>query len=310
MEERVKDLLQGAIDLHVHCDPSFMYRKGDAISFSDEAIDAGMRAVCFKDHHLPTVQAAWLANAHHKENSLPYDAFGSVVLNHSEGDFNLYVLDMYLRYGAKQVYMPTISDRTPMRPLPGMQKNQNPGAFLPVKVIPPKEKPLHVLDVRGEVKPEVLECMALVRDYDAILSTGHLDYEECYKVVKAAIGIGVKKILLTHFNAPEIVYDASDNKRSLAVMNEIASLSPNIMVELTHTLTVNGAVSKEEQMETIRFYGPERICLGTDCGSRNYPGLVECWKQMLTQLLEAGFTEEEIRRMTRENQRVLLELND
>lgn len=309
MNEQIQELLQGAIDLHVHCDPSFMKRTGDAITFSNDAAANGMRAICLKDHHWGTAQAAFLANAHMSKSSTPFDCFASLCLNHSEGDFNLYILEMNLRFGVKQVYMPTISDRTPIRPLKNASKNDNPGAFLPIKFIPPKEKPLHVLNTNGDVKAAVLDCIALIRDYGAILSTGHLDYEEAYKVVKAAVAMGCKKILLTHFNAPELLYDQNDRKRTLQEMREIQALG-DCYVEYTHTMITNGASSLEDQLAAIDFFGPDRVCLGSDCGSINYPDLIGCWDEMLTNLVTHNYTKADIHKMCRENQMRLLELND
>lgn len=308
MDGHIQELLRGSIDLHVHCDPSFMFRHNDALGFSNEAIAAGMRAICIKDHHFSGVQSAYFANKYHTPSESPFDCFASLCLNHSQGGFHLYNLEMNLRYGAKQIYFPTISDRTPMRKIKKVEKDDNAGAFLPVKVRPPQETPLYVLDEDGEVRKEALACIELIRDYGAILSTGHLDYEEAYKVVKAAVEMGCKKILLTHFDAPEIMYDG-DRKRGIDEMREIQALG-NCFVEYTYTMTVNGASDMETQLAAIDFFGPDRVCLGTDAGSVNYPPLMDCWEGMLKALVAHGYAEDEIRTMCGGNQRTLLDLAD
>jgi hypothetical protein len=309
MESHIRELLKGTIDLHVHCDPSFMFRHGDALDLANDAINAGMRAICVKDHHFGTASAAFIANKHHIRSEGPFECFASLCLNHSAGGFSLYVLEMNLRFGVKQVYFPTISDRTPMRPIKNVPKGDNPGAFLPVRVKPPGETPLFVLDENGMVRREVMECIELIRDYGVILSTGHLDYEEAYKVVKAAVEMGCKKILLTHFDAPEILFDKGDRKRSLNEMKEIQALG-DCIVEYTYAMTVNGASTMEYQLEAIDFFGVDRVCLGTDSGSRNYPPLIECWEGMLKSLIAHGYSDGQIAAMCGLNQRELLGLKD
>jgi hypothetical protein len=309
MEDRIRELLKGAIDLHVHCDPSFMFRHGDALDFTNDAIAAGMRAICVKDHHFGTAPAAFIANKHRIPGNGPFDCFSSLCLNHSAGGLSLYVLEMNLRFGIKQVYFPTISDRTPMRPMKNVPKSDNPGEFLPVRIKPPKETPLYVLDESGEVRKEALECIELIRDYGVILSTGHLDYEEAYKVVKAAAGMGCKKILLTHFDAPEVLFDKDDRKRSIDEMKEIQALA-DCFVEYTYAMTVNGASTMEYQLKAMDFFGVDRVCLGTDSGSKNYPPLIPCWEGMLKALIAHGYSDGQIAAMCSLNQRELLGLNE
>jgi hypothetical protein len=309
MENHIRELLKGAIDLHVHCDPSFMFRHGDALDFTNDAIAAGMRAICIKDHHFGTAPAAFIANKHHVHSESPFDCFASLCLNHSAGGFSLYVLEMNLRFGVKQVYFPTISDRTPMHPPKNAPKSDNPAEFLPVRVKPPRETPLYVLDENGAVCKEALGCIELIRDYNAILCTGHLDYEEAYKVVKAAAEMGCKKILLTHFDAPEILLDKGDRKRSMDEMKEIQALG-NCFVEYTYTMTINGSSSMEYQLQAMDFFGVDRVCLGTDSGSKNYPPLIECWESMLKVLIAHGCSDEQIASMCGLNQRRLLGLDE
>jgi hypothetical protein len=44
------DLLQGAIDCHIHAFPDFVHRSQDMIQIAIEASKCGMRAIAFKDH--------------------------------------------------------------------------------------------------------------------------------------------------------------------------------------------------------------------------------------------------------------------
>ena len=92
MDPHIKELFRGAIDLHIHTDPSFMKRTDDAIGVASKAAAAGLRAVCFKDHHLCTVQEAFLANKYRTQSATPFTAFGSLALNNSNGGYDLDVV--------------------------------------------------------------------------------------------------------------------------------------------------------------------------------------------------------------------------
>ena len=45
---------------------------------------------------------------------------------------------------------------------------------------------------------ELQDIFALVKQYNAVLATGHIGAEECFPVVEAARAAGVKKIVITH----------------------------------------------------------------------------------------------------------------
>jgi len=58
------ELLQGAIDCHIHAYPDFVHRSQDMIGVAIEASKAGMRALAFKDHWNISCNAAYLAQRH------------------------------------------------------------------------------------------------------------------------------------------------------------------------------------------------------------------------------------------------------
>src|SRR5574341_2276810 len=58
------ELLQGAIDCHIHAFPDFVHRSQDMIQIASEASKCGMRAIAFKDHWNISCNAAYLAQRH------------------------------------------------------------------------------------------------------------------------------------------------------------------------------------------------------------------------------------------------------
>ena len=55
------ELLQGAVDIHIHHGPDLYPRIQDPIELAQDAKAAGMRAVCLKTHNFPTAPMALLA---------------------------------------------------------------------------------------------------------------------------------------------------------------------------------------------------------------------------------------------------------
>ena len=58
------ELLQGAIDCHIHAYPDFVHRSQDMIQIAIEASKCGMRAIAFKDHWNISATSAYLTQRH------------------------------------------------------------------------------------------------------------------------------------------------------------------------------------------------------------------------------------------------------
>lgn len=58
------ELLQGAIDCHIHAYPDFVHRSQDMIQIAIEASKCGMRAIAFKDHWNISATSAHLTQRH------------------------------------------------------------------------------------------------------------------------------------------------------------------------------------------------------------------------------------------------------
>ena len=67
IEERIDQLLQGAIDPHVHSGPSVAPRGIDHLELLREASAAGYAAIVTKDHDYSGVMTAALISKHHPE---------------------------------------------------------------------------------------------------------------------------------------------------------------------------------------------------------------------------------------------------
>jgi hypothetical protein len=191
-----------------------------------------------------------------------------------------------LSLGARIVWLPTLSSRqdfengiAEMLGIPG------PGII--------------VADEDDKLLPETHEVLALVRDHDAILATGHVSAAEHYAVVKEFAPRG--KVLLTH--ATE---DLAGPKLTAVQCRELADLGA--WVELCAMTCLGALASKtvSEMIDTIRAVGPDRVTLGTDFGQKVNPHPAAGMQTYADALFAEGLTESEIRRMASTNPCALL----
>ena len=131
-----------------------------------------------------------------------------------------------------------------------------------------------------------------------ILATGHLGRPEIFALVKAAREIGVKRILVTHAEFP------SQNLSS-AEQAELARMGA--FIEHCFTTMHTGKAPWAGVFDAIRATGPERCVLSTDLGQTINPPVAEGFAMFAQRMLDAGFSVDEIRRMTVDNPRILLQ---
>ena len=163
--QRVDDLLVGAIDMHCHSGPSVMPRQIDHIEALQEASQARMSALLFKDHFYSAAPVTELLKAHY--GHLDVTMLSGVPLNDTSGGLNPYAVDHGLKLGARLVWMPTFSAANHIR------QNRH-GHLLPTSVPMRRPKMLTVVDDDGRIKDEVKDILDQIAEHDAVLSAGHL----------------------------------------------------------------------------------------------------------------------------------------
>src|SRR5262249_2698672 len=98
------ELLKGAIDIHVHSAPDLYPRISDHFEVARAAREVGFRALVIKSHNFGTA-----ARARMVQKEVPgIDVFGSLVLNLPVGGLNAVAVETAIKYGARQIYMPTV----------------------------------------------------------------------------------------------------------------------------------------------------------------------------------------------------------
>ena len=309
------DLLNGVYDMHIHAFPDVAPRKDDDMGIAKAAAAAKMGGVMIKAHQGSTVERALLVQKA-VEN---VGVFGGVVLNHPIGGLNPHAVDVYVRLGAKEVWMPTLSadhmiryqaaqssaeERAAFNKAHGGSDSFPPGLAKPGDPWPwsRQGRGITLFDDRRRLKPEVRAILEIMAPSRAILGTGHLSVAETLALVDAALEAGVERIVLTH---PEYM-DQVPVAEQTALARKGVFMERCLLATNPATRSIGGNLPFDVLARGIRTVGVESTVLGTDYGQQRNPHPVEGMRTYLTLLDQAGFTPAEIERMAVKNPAALL----
>jgi hypothetical protein len=281
-DRRARDLLRGAVDLHMHTAPDVFARNVSAYEAAMQAKEAGMRAIVVKSHTVDTAARAELVSG-----LTGFPVFGGIALNYGVGGFNWHAVRESHWQGGREVWMPTLSARR------FFEHGRN-VPLLYERVPLDLEDGLIACGPDGEVTSEVRRVIDLIAETGQILSTGHLAPEEGLAVLRYAAGAGVRAMLVTHPHADFVGYTVDQ-------MREAAALGAALEMHYTFTTpVVDPSGSMATMAELIRAVGPENCVIATDGGRADLPAPVELLRLFIAGLLEHDFDAHEIRLMSSE----------
>jgi hypothetical protein len=263
--------LDGFIDPHVHSAPEHIPRLLDDISLARQALQAKMSGILIKSHTTLTADRATIA-----AKMVPgIRVWGGLVLNYAVGGFNPAAVETALAYGAAEIWMPTI-DAINHRAFHGQA-----GRGLGIQP--------------GELPDTLHQILELIASHGVILGTGHLSSAEIRILVCAAREHGVKKIMITHPEAPFIDMEIS-------IQRELAAWGCLFERTWVFTTPALGRMLKPDRLtQGIREVGFESTVLATDMGQVGNPPPVEGFQAFILTCRAAGFDEGQIRRMAATN---------
>ena len=294
--DRVVQVLEGAVDLHVHPAPSPLPRRIDAREAGELAGQAGFEAIVVKSHHHSTVMDVLALGEHSGGNGSAARVYGGIALNSAVGGLNPHAVDLALKMGGRIVWFPTIAS-----PQHIAHHRAHPDLKFPklaVKLQP--EEPIDVFDDDGQLKPEVHRILESIAEADAILASGHMAPASITAVFEAAREKGVRRMLVNH---PNFVIEASyDDARHWVGLGAL----------IEHSLCMYDDDSAfyhwdlETLLKWIEAVGAEHSTLGSDLGQMANPLPTESFRKIVTGLLDRGMAERDVRRMVADNPRQLL----
>ena len=277
LENLAKNLLSGSIDFHIHGGPDVRPRKMTELAIAQAAKQAGMKAVMIKNHVTPTTLRARLIS-----EVVGFPVFGGLVLNKPAGGLNPSAVEVELKLGAKEIWLPTIHSVAQVRLNKGNLANAVP-----------------ISDERGAFLPALIEVMDLVAKAGAILGTSHLAADEVEKIVCLARERKIQKIVITHpENDPPMM--PLDMQKRLA--------GQGVFFERTYLSTLPPRnMTAEILAGHIKAVGGDTTIMATDCGQPEYDEPVEGFVTFMKTMIELGIPAEQIATMVRKNPAQLLE---
>jgi hypothetical protein len=290
-----QDLLEGAIDLHLHAGPSVFPRLMDAVDTAKAARASGMRGIVVKHHHTPTVDRGYLVHRAVPE----VEVYGGVTLNYVAGGLNPYAVDAALRLGGKMVWMPSVDARNHKKCFGELGKIGSSLDYDKPSIY--RDAPgITVLDVDGGLKPEIGQILDVVADHDAAVATSHLDVEESKALVQEARRRGIKTVV-THANFVTASLSTED-QRWMAKKGAYLEMCYSSLPPAWNSMPI------DEVAETVRKVGPMHYILASDLGQVNNPSPPDGLSSFISMFLERGFEQEDIRVMVKDNPEKILGL--
>jgi len=286
------EILQGAIDMHIHSNPDLVERPQSEYQIAVQAKEVGYRGVVLKQATFYNAGTAAALN-----NLVPGIEIGTgIVLNHLVGGLNPDAVFCAIALGAKIVWMPTYHSeyhlRVRGRPLPMAAPAALQGRTIEGIRIS-KDKKLF---------PQVEEICDLIAARDVILATGHLTPEEIELLVSAAVKKKVQKILVTHAElyCPRLSVEQQTKLAQMGAFIEhsFGACMPDYQAKFP--------CPPEMIVEGIKRAGADRCVMSTDLGQMFNPHPIEGMRMYVQTLLRLGIKERDIDLMLKKNPADLL----
>lgn len=285
------ELLEGAIDCHIHAYPDFVTRAQDMIEVAIDAARAGMRAVAFKDHYNLSANAAYLTQRYIDklvetgELARGVEVYGGIGLCHG---MNPEAVRLAMQYpNMKMVWFPTFTSKGFWR-----------GAGQP------DHEGVSLVGPDGKVLPEVLRIMELAAENKVGIGFGHTDFIELLPLAKAAKEIGCRAVL----DHPLLEL----NKLLLDEMKQLADLGVYVGTYCQPMIPslYQPVADPMETVRTIKAIGAERCIIGSDFGQLMHVNSIDGVRIFIRALLGFGVTPQEVRTMICDNPAKLMWLDE
>lgn len=274
--------IEGVIDIHAHTAPDSVPRSIDAIDLARLAKSRGMRAIVFKNHYEQTASLAYLV---HKV--VPgIQVFGGIDLNLTVGGMNpTSVEKMALTTGhlGKFVWMATYDTRAQVL----AQK---------------QDRPYVAVSRNGQLLPETKAVIAMIKNYDLVMATGHNSPEDDLLLIREAKRQGITHIVVTHPMLTPI-------HMSIPEMQEAAGLGAYLEFVYNGLTGPSKEYDFADYAKAIRAIGVQHCILSSDMGQPGNPVHPDGLKLFFEGLRQQGFSQSEIDQMSKLNPAELLGLD-
>ncbi|OGE88988.1 MAG: hypothetical protein A3J07_04795 [Candidatus Doudnabacteria bacterium RIFCSPLOWO2_02_FULL_49_13] len=278
----LKKIIRQAIDLHVHIGPEIIPRKFTLAELIKDQ-RGKIKAIGVKNHFFPTVAMA----SRGAFKSLSPRIIFSVALNQYVGGFNDKIITAVAELSQRPiiVWFPTISAANILR----KQKYEIPPEWSKGK-LKIKNQRLEGYSICHDqrLKPEVLSVLKAIKNYNAILATGHISSQESQILVRRAVQLGIKRIIVTHPIYQKI-------NMSLGLQKELADRGAYI--EQCYSMYSIDKIPISKIARQIKVIGADRCILSSDMGQVFSKSPDQALLDFTHLLIQEGITLREIKTM-------------
>ncbi|MGP8313044.1 DUF6282 family protein [Enterocloster aldenensis] len=306
--EKVNEILEGGIDVHIHGAPlgGWLPGRPTMLQTCIDASEAGMKALVFKDHNTMVNNCAIIIQdvlermardkAAQGVGFKPIQVFGGVTLNYSVGGMNTAAVRTALDYGrCKEVWLPSL-DAAHQREAMG------------------REGGIRVTDSKGTLSQEMMDVLELLAEYNdntrgerVVLSACHVSNEEKFDIVDYVNKKGMDvKVLMDHVTQEMTILTPLEaqemiDKGAYLEFAECSCVPWPGMQDWVVAFDYSFNLIKN----LIKKNGPEHLVLISDAGQ---PGneAVPGWKNFIKTLLAQGVSESDINVMFKQVPEMLL----
>ena len=280
----IDDLWKDSIDMHIHPGPDpNAERPIDSAQVALCAQKAGMKGVVLKSFFYNTASDAFII----RKNLTPdVNVFGSVVIGYTTTGGLQYAartIESQAKIGCKVIWFPAMDAEWCQAYL------GHPGAGI------------RILDEKGELKPEVHDILAVAKQYNMVVCSGHMSYEESSKMFDAAIALGIDKLVATHPLA----------ELSRFTLEQIKSLADRgVYIEHVYGTTMPrlGNLDPSDYVDCVKLVGAERTIMGTDLSQVWDVDPATGMRLFIAQMIQFGCAPEEVEWMCKKNPAALLDI--
>lgn len=282
--EVIDDLWKGSIDMHIHPGPDpNAERPIDSAQVAMLAEKAGMKAVVLKSFSYITTSDAYII----QKNLTPdFHVFGSVVIGYTTTGGLQYAartIEASAKIGCKVVWFPAMDAQWCQSYL------GHPGAGI------------SILKEDGTLKDEVYDILKVIKQYNMVVCSGHMSYEESTKLFDVAIEMGIEKMVATHPLA-EL------SRFTLEQIQELANKGVYIEHVYGTTMPRLGNLDPSDYVDCVKLVGAEKTIMGTDLAQVWDTDPATGMRLFIGQMIQFGCTPEEVELMCKRNPAKLLDL--
>jgi hypothetical protein len=316
------ELLQDAIDIHVHAGPHIFSspRRVDPIQAAIEARDAGMQAIVYMDVFEMSNGISWLVNRH-----VPgFTTFGGLILNTVYGGMNPRAVKTALNYGDGARFISFGAHSTYFQA--EREGHVVDGEFVPLSQLFPKFKTEELdrcirIPLDGEPGPELDEILTLIGEQPQVfMNTGHVSVEEALRLVELAPRYGIHKVLVASSVTKIATIDQLRHMIAGGAIIEhtLAAFTHTTPIPKTHYYVEKDYVSIDEGMQggtkvgvhtvakQVKELGAENFIIASDFGVYTLPTPVEGLREFIACMLDLGVPPEDVQKLVRDNPQRLI----